>query len=254
MKNGVLEQATFINQSVARGMRFLFLGVLFAAGIAAERIGLVAYLSDPWEREYVLFLARQHLYLVVVSMILALATGLAAGIIVSRKRFRKYAGIVMYVIGLGQTIPSLAVLALTMSFLGIGSKPAILALFIYSTLPIARNTLAGIMAVSPAIIDAAKGVGMSPKRILIEVELPNALNVIITGVRISLVINIGTAALGYLIGAGGLGDLIFTGINLMRTELLLAGALPVIILALIGDYLIELLGIVIVPKGIRMTA
>jgi osmoprotectant transport system permease protein len=84
------------------------------------------------------------------------------------------------------------------------------------------------------------------------VEIPNALNVILTGIRIALVINIGTAALGYLIGAGGLGDLVFTGINLMRTELLLAGALPITILALAGDYLLELLSLLIVPKGIRM--
>ncbi len=249
-----MTEGTFIDQTVAKGVRFLLVALLIITGIAAERIGLVEYLSDPWEREYVLFLVRQHLYLVAVSMALALVTGLAAGIIVSRKRFRKFAGIVMYVIGLGQTIPSLAVLALTMSFLGIGSKPAIVALFIYSTLPIARNTLAGILSVSPSIIDAAKGVGMSPTRILLEVEIPNALNVILTGIRIALVINIGTAALGYLIGAGGLGDLIFTGINLMRTELLLAGALPVILLALVGDYLLELLGVIIVPKGIRMAA
>ncbi len=247
-----MKEGTFIDQTVAKGVRFFLVALLIITGIAAERIGLVEYLSDPWERDYVLFLVRQHIYLVAVSMALALVTGLAAGIIVSRKRFRKFAGIVMYVIGLGQTIPSLAVLALTMSFLGIGSKPAIVALFIYSTLPIARNTLAGILSVSPAIIDAAKGVGMSPTRILLEVELPNALDVILTGIRIALVINIGTAALGYLIGAGGLGDLIFTGINLMRTELLLAGALPVIILALVGDYLLELLGVIIVPKGIRM--
>ncbi len=247
-----MKEEAFGSPAAATGIRFLLLAAVFIAGIAAERIGLVEYLSDPWEREYVLFLAGQHLYLVAVSMAMALVTGLATGIVVSRKRFRKFAGVVMYVIGLGQTIPSLAVLALTMSFLGIGSKPAILALYIYSTLPIARNTLAGILSVSPAIIDAARGVGMSPARILLEVEIPNALNVILTGIRIALVINIGTAALGYLIGAGGLGDLVFTGINLMRTELLLAGALPITILALAGDYLLELLSLLIVPKGIRM--
>jgi len=247
-----MKEESFRRPAAATGIRSLLLVAVFIAGIAAERISLVEYLSDPWEREYVLFLAGQHLYLVAVSMAMALVTGLATGIIVSRKRFRKFAGVVMYVIGLGQTIPSLAVLALTMSFLGIGSKPAILALYIYSTLPIARNTLAGILSVSPAIIDAARGVGMSPVRILLEVEIPNALNVILTGIRIALVINIGTAALGYLIGAGGLGDLVFTGINLMRTELLLAGALPITILALAGDYLLELLSLLIVPKGIRM--
>jgi osmoprotectant transport system permease protein len=158
----------------------------------------------------------------------------------------------MYVIGLGQTIPSLAVLALTMSFLGIGSKPAIFALFVYSTLPIARNTLAGILSVSPAIIDAAKGMGMKSNRILWQVEVPNALHIILTGVRVALIINIGTAALGYLIGAGGLGDLIFTGISLMQADKLLAGALPVTLLALMADFLVEIFGKVIIPKGIQL--
>ncbi|MFW6236472.1 MAG: ABC transporter permease, partial [Desulfovibrionales bacterium] len=133
-----------------------------------------------------------------------------------------------------------------------GSKPAIFALFVYSTLPIARNTLAGILAVPSSYLDAARGIGMSPMRILFEVELPNAMTVILTGVRIALVINIGTAALGYLIGAGGLGDLIFTGINLMQPEKLLAGALPTTLLALAGDYLVELAGLVLIPRGLRL--
>lgn len=241
-----------MNTTVTRGYRFVLFTLLFMLGIGAERIGLVEYFSDPWEQEYVLYLVRQHLYLVSVSMAMAIAAGLAAGILVSRKKLQKYSGIVMYVIGLGQTIPSLAVLALVMSFLGIGSRPAIFALFIYSTLPIARNTLAGILSVSPAIIDAARGIGMRPAQILWQVELPNALNVILTGVRVALVINIGTAALGYLIGAGGLGDLIFTGINLMQPDKLLAGALPVVAMALIADYLVELFGVIVIPKGIRL--
>jgi osmoprotectant transport system permease protein len=230
---------------------FLFL-VLFLAGVEAQRIGLVDHLSDPYELQYLVGLTKQHLYLVAVSMLLATATGVGLGILVSRKRFRRYAGIVMYVVGLGQTIPSLAVLALVMAFLGVGSNSAIFALFVYSTLPIARNTLAGLLAVPPSYVDAAKGLGMAPMRILWEIELPNATGVMLTGFRIALVINIGTAALGYLIGAGGLGDLIFTGISLMSPDKLLAGAIPVTLLALIGDYLCEFLGLIIVPKGLRL--
>jgi len=242
-----------MNTTLTKGYRFFLFSLLFILGIGAERVGLMEYLSDPWEQAYVLYLIQQHLYLVTVSMAMAIFTGLAAGILVSRKSLQKYSGVVMYVVGLGQTIPSLAVLALTMSFLGIGSKPAIFALFIYSTLPIARNTLAGILAVSPAIIDAAKGMGMSPSRILWQVEMPNALHVILTGVRVAVVINVGTAALGYLIGAGGLGDLIFTGINLMQPDKLLAGALPVIVMALAADYLVEVFGRAVIPKGIRLS-
>lgn len=239
--------------TLVKSYRFLLFSLLVILGIGAERVGLVAYLSDPWEQAYVLYLIQQHLFLVTMSMALAIFSGLVAGILVSRESLQKYSGIVMYIIGLGQTIPSLAVLALTMSFLGIGSKPAIFALFVYSTLPIARNTLAGLLAVSPAIIDAAKGMGMSPGRILWQVELPNALQVILTGIRVALVINIGTAALGYLIGAGGLGDLIFTGINLMQPDKLLAGALPVILLALFADYLVEVFGRIVIPKGIQLS-
>ncbi|MFW5792557.1 MAG: ABC transporter permease, partial [Desulfohalobiaceae bacterium] len=205
---------------------FLLFALLVTGGIIAERVGLVEYLSDPYEYPYILNLVRQHLYLVAVSMLLATACGVTVGILFTRKRLKPYAGMVMYFVGLGQTIPSLAVLALAMSFLGIGSRTAIFALFVYSILPIARNTLAGITAVPPAMIDAAKGMGMPSWRILLEVELPNAMQVMLTGFRVALVINIGTAALAYLIGAGGLGDLIFTGINLMQTEKLLAGAIP----------------------------
>jgi osmoprotectant transport system permease protein len=158
----------------------------------------------------------------------------------------------MYVVGLGQTIPSLAVLALMMSLLGIGSKTAIFALFVYSVLPIARNTLAGISAVPPEMIEAAKGMGMPGWRILLDVEIPNAIQVILTGFRVALVINIGTAALSYLVGAGGLGDMIFTGISLMKTEVLLAGAIPTTLLALFADYLCEILTLLLVSKGLRL--
>ena len=218
-----------------------------------ERTGLIELLSDPYEYPVIMELFIQHLYLVSLSMTIATILGVTAGIVLTRRRFRRYAGICMYIIGLGQTIPSLAVLALAMSFLGIGTKPAIFALTIYSILPIARNTLAGITAVPSELIDAGKGMGMPPMKILMNVELPNAMEVILTGFRVALVINIGTAALAYVIGAGGLGDLIFTGISLMQTDKLLAGAIPVTLLALFADFLSELLGLFLVSKGLRLS-
>lgn len=233
--------------------RFLLIVIILAAGVAIERTGLVELLSDPYERQAIVDLFWQHLYIVAISISLAIVVGLTVGIVLTRRRFRKYAGVCMYIVGLGQTIPSLAVLALSMSFLGIGLKPAIFALTIYSILPVARNTLAGITAVPAALIDAGKGMGMPPFRILMEVELPNAMQIIMAGIRIALVINIGTAALAYLIGAGGLGDLIFTGISLMQTEKLLAGAIPVTLLALVADFLCELLSMLLVSKGLRLS-
>jgi len=233
--------------------RVILAVVILAAGVVAERTGLIKLLSDPYEYPVIMELFIQHLYIVAVSMAFATFIGVTAGIVLTRKRLRRYAGICMYVIGLGQTIPSLAVLALAMSFLGIGTKPAIFALTIYSILPIARNTLAGITAVPPELVDAGRGMGMPPLRILMEVEIPNAMTVILTGFRVALIINIGTAALAYVIGAGGLGDLIFTGISLMQTDKLLVGAIPVTLLALFADFLSELMGLVLVSKGLRLS-
>lgn len=224
---------------------------LLGAVVAADRAGLVSYLSDPYEFRYTVHLLRQHIVLVSTSMLMATILGLGVGIVLTRSRWKKFAGLVMYMVGLGQTIPSLAVIALAMSILGIGYKAAVFALFIYSVLPIARNTMAGITSVPPWIIDAARGMGMPNSRILFQIEIPNAMSVILTGFRVSLVINIGTAALAFLIGAGGLGEHIFTGIDLMRPDKLLAGAVPTILLALLADYLCELLGLLIIPKGLR---
>lgn len=240
-----------MNRLFTKLYRLILALIILIVGVTFERTGLIELLSDPYEYPVIMALFIQHLYMVTLSMIFATIIGVTAGILLTRQRFRKYAGICMYIIGLGQTIPSLAVLALAMSFMGIGMKPAIFALTIYSILPIARNTLAGITAVPPELIDAGKGMGMPPMRILREVEIPNAMQVILTGFRVALIINIGTAALAYVIGAGGLGDLIFTGINLMQTDKLLAGAIPVTLLALFADFLSELLGLVLISKGLR---
>jgi osmoprotectant transport system permease protein len=241
-----------MKQVAAKAYRFFLIILLLTAGVGLDRSGLIAYLSDPYELQYTLDLIVQHLVLVGVSMLAATVLGVGVGVMLTRPGFKKYTNVVMYIVSLGQTIPSLAVIALAMSFMGIGFKPAVFALFIYSILPIARNTLAGITAVPPWIIDAAKGMGMTNTRILFQVELPNAMQVILTGFRVALVINIGTAALAFLIGAGGLGEHIFTGIDLVRSDKLLAGAIPTTLLALGADYLVELAGLVLIPKGLRL--
>lgn len=235
-----------------KAYHFILIAGLVTAGVALERFGVITYLSDPYELHYTWTLLVQHVRLVAVSMVFATFVGLSVGVLFTRSSLKKYSGIVMYLVGLGQTIPSLAVIALAMSFLGIGFTPAVFALLIYSILPIARNTLAGIRAVPAWIIDAAKGMGMPGWRILLEVELPNAMKVILTGFRISLVINIGTAALAFLIGAGGLGEHIFVGIDLMRPDKLLAGAIPTTLLALFADSLVDVLGLALVPRGLRL--
>ncbi|MBN1831193.1 MAG: ABC transporter permease [Deltaproteobacteria bacterium] len=241
-----------MNSTLVTLCRFFLLIILLLAGMFLERTGMMEYLSDPYELWYTVELVKQHMGMVGVSMAMATAFGLAVGIIFTRPKFERYSGPVMYMVGLGQTIPSLAVIALVMSILGIGCKAAVFALFIYSMLPIARNTMAGIKAIPAWMTDAARGMGMSSMRILFQIEIPNAMDVILTGFRVALVINIGTAALAFLIGAGGLGEHIFIGIDLMRTDKLLAGAIPTILLALFADHLCEVLRFWIIPKGLRL--
>jgi osmoprotectant transport system permease protein len=242
-----------MNKIIKRIYGIIISLLLVAAGVALQRTGTISIFSDPYAYPELLRLLWQHLYLVGVSMCIATVIGLSVGIVLTRPRFRAFSGIVMYIVSLGQTIPSLAVLALVMTFLGIGAKSAIFALTIYSLLPIARNTLAGINAVPASVIDAARGMGMTSTGILWQVEIPMAMTVILTGFRVALVINIGTTALAYLIGAGGMGDWIFTGINMMMTDKLIAGSLPVTLLALFADFLIEIIRAMVVSKGLRMT-
>lgn len=231
--------------------RLLVGAVLVGAGIVIERAGLIAYLSDPAELFYTVYLLWQHIVMVAVSMSLATLVGLTVGILFTLPGWRRYAGVVLYGVGLGQTIPSLAIIAMVLSFLGVGFKTAVFALFVYSILPIARNTLAGINAIPGWIIDAAQGMGMPAWRILFEVKLPNAMQVILTGFRVALVMNVGTAALAYLVGAGGLGEHIFTGINLVRPDKLLAGAIPTTALALAADQLVDGMGRLLIPRGLQ---
>jgi osmoprotectant transport system permease protein len=140
------------------------------------------------------------------------------------------------------------------SVLGIGFKTAVFALFIYSILPIFRNTVAGIDSIDKNLIDAAKGMGMKPHQILFRIELPNSAYSILAGIRTAVVLNIGTAALAYVIGGGGLGVWIFTGIQLFDNGFLISGAIPVTLLAIFADYLLRKLENLIVPKGFRRIA
>lgn len=201
-----------------------------------------------------LHLIIQHLQLVGLSTLLAVAIALPLGVLVTRPRFRRLEWIVVNFANVGQTVPSLAVLALAMSYLGLGYQTAVFALWFHSLLPILRNTVAGIENVSPDIIDAGKGMGMKPMQVLWKLELPNASYAIIAGIRTATVINVGSAALAFLIGGGGLGDFIFTGISLYDTGIMLAGAVPVTALALLIDWLLGLLEKWIVPKGVQREA
>ena len=201
-----------------------------------------------------LHLVVQHLQLVGLSTFLAVAVAVPLGILVTRPRFRRLEWIVVNFANVGQTIPSLAVLALAMSYLGLGYQTAVFALWFHSLLPILRNTVAGMESVNPDIVDAGKGMGMKPVQVLWKLELPNASPAIFAGIRTATVINVGSAALAFLIGGGGLGDFIFTGISLYDTGIMLAGAVPVTALALLIDWLLGVLEKWVVPRGIQREA
>lgn len=217
---------------------------------ATHAAGGFAFLAEqPGE---VLRLLGEHVVLVAASGGTAVAAGVALGVGISRPRWRRWAAPAIWLTGLGQTVPALALLALLFAVVGrVGFLPAYLALALATLLPVVRNTCQGLLGVEPAVLEAGRGMGMAPRQVLWRLELPNALAVIAAGVRTALVFNVGSAALAYLIGGGGLGDLIFTGIDTRRTDILLAGALPTTALALGLDWLLGRLERRLVPRGLR---
>ncbi len=198
--------------------------------------------------DQVLDLTLQHIQITAVAVILAVAIGVPLGILITR--WRRLYPIVLSVSGLLYTIPSLALFAFLLPFLGLGVMPTILALVLYSQLAIVRNTAVGIDGVDHAIIEAATGMGMTRQQILRRVQFPLALPVIMAGIRTITVMDIGVATIAAYIGAGGLGVLIFRGITSVYPEMIIAGALPVAILALFADLVLDRLGLVLKPKGV----
>ncbi|MDM9614418.1 MULTISPECIES: osmoprotectant ABC transporter permease OsmY [Kosakonia] len=224
--------------------------LLFIAGIIAI-LALITWgvgLETIKARQVdLIYLGQQHLILVFSSMFFALLVGIPSGIALSRPAARGVAEYVMQIFNVGNTLPPLAVLALAMVVIGIGDIPAIIALFLASLLPIVRNTYAGLCSVPASLIEAANGIGMTKWQRLRQVELPNALPVILSGVRIATAINVGTAPLAFLIGASSYGELIFPGIYLNDFPTLILGAAATALFALILDTLLAALGRLLSP-------
>lgn len=237
------------SDAVARGWRIVVLIAVFAAGATAWATGLlpemVALREDIW------FLLKEHLWLVAVSGGLAIVVGLPLGVFLSRPFMRRYAEALMQVLNVGTTVPTLAILALSMSVLGIGTTPAIFGLFVATLLPIVRNAYAGCQAVAPHLIECALGQGMTHGQVLRSVEIPNALFVMFAGVRTALAVNVGTVPLAFLIGGGGLGELIFQGIALNDFAMMLAGAIPVALLAVAVDFVLSRGQYWLIPRGVN---
>ena len=190
-----------------------------------------------------------HLVLVGISLGAAILISIPLGIAAARNR--RFGQIILGLTGILQTIPSLALFVFMIPFLGIGGPPAIVALFLYSLLPIVRNTQAGLLGIDSAVIESARAMGLADGARLRLVELPLAMRSIMAGIKTSAVINIGTATLGALIGAGGYGQPILTGIRLDDTALILEGAIPAAVMALAAQALFELAERAVVPRGVR---
>ncbi|NHM30684.1 ABC transporter permease [Neobacillus terrae] len=191
----------------------------------------------------------QHVYISFISVGAGFIVAIPLGIILTK--FEKLSKYILGFVNIIQTIPSLALLGFMIPLLGIGVTPAISALFLYSLLPMLQNTYTGIKDVDPALTNAAKGMGMTELQILMKVEIPMAVSVIMSGFRTATIYTISWATLASLIGGGGLGYLVFTGLATSNNNMIIAGALGAVLLATLTEFLTRKLQFFATPKGLR---
>lgn len=191
-----------------------------------------------------------HLQLTVVAAVIVVAVSLPLGIALTRGRVKRAAPLVVGIANAGQAAPSVGLIVLLFLWLGGGFWTAIIGLSLYGILPVLRNTITGIQAVDPTLVEAARGVGMTSTETLRKIELPLAVPVIMAGIRTSLVLIAGTASLACFIDAGGLGEVLQTGISLFRFSLMITGALLIALLALLIEWIGRLLELAYRPKGV----
>lgn len=189
----------------------------------------------------------QHIYLSFVALAIGIGIALPLGILVAR--YRKIAEPVIGITAIFQTIPSLALFGFLVPLIGIGAKTALIALIIYALLPILRNTYTGISNIDESMIEAGRGMGMTKSQLLWQIEFPLALPFIMAGIRTATVLTVGIATLATFVGAGGLGDVIYRGLQSYNNSLVLAGALPVALLAIMFDLLLKWIEKRVTPKG-----
>lgn len=224
--------------------------IVVAAALVYVR---VASVSETEQRQLnasnLLTLLRQHLVISLIATALVCVISVPMGILLTRGRMRRFSKPVITIAGFGQAAPAIGLIALGAAIFGIGRTGVIVALTVYGVLPIIANTVAGLDGVDPKLVEAGRGMGMSSVAVLLRIELPLALGVIIAGMRTALVLIVGTAALAYFVGGGGLGSLITTGISLQQNVVLVVGAILVAALALFIDWLARLVEIFAAPKG-----
>jgi osmoprotectant transport system permease protein len=193
----------------------------------------------------------QQIQLTVISTFFVLIIAIPLGILLTRKAFRKATPIAMTFANMGQATPAIGLLALLVIWLGTGQKAALIGITVYAILPVLSNTIAGLKANDPTLLEAARGIGMSSLGVLSRIELPLAVPLILAGVRTALVLNVGTATLATFGGGGGLGVLITTGITTQRMPVLVLGSILTISLALLVDWLASLAELLLRPRGLE---
>lgn len=222
-------------------------------------VGVLGYLQvaplDPIEQRLLVpdqIAARtfEHVRLVVVSTVVVIALGVPLGILLSRPGARRLAAPVLVVANGGQAVPSIGVLVLLAIVVGVGFGMAVVALVVYALLPILRNTMVGLQQVDRALVDAGRGMGMSARQVLLQIELPVAVPVMLAGIRVALILNVGVATLATYTNAGGLGSFIESGIVFNRMPILLTGSILTIALALLVDWLAGLVEHRLRPRGL----
>ena len=195
--------------------------------------------------------AVEHFYISMFALLLAIVVAVPLGILLSKTQ--RTANVVLTVAGVLQTIPTLAVLAIMIPIFGVGKTPAIVALFIYVLLPILNNTVLGVKNIDKNVIQAVQSMGMTKFQLMKDVEMPLALPLIISGIRLSSVYVISWATLASYVGAGGLGDLVFNGLNLYQPPMIISAAIVVTLLALVIDFILSLVEKWVVPKGLKVS-
>lgn len=200
--------------------------------------------------EFIYASTVRHLYLVGVSTIIVIALAVPLGIVLTRPFARRVSPTIVAIASTSQAIPSIGVIVVLALAAGFGVRYAIIALVLYAFLPVLRNTMVGLQQVDPTVIESGHGMGMTKLTVLRKIELPLAVPVMLAGVRTALVINVGTAAIATLTNAGGLGDIIYTGLVQSRQIVILTGAVLTAVLALLVDYAAGIAEDVLKPKGL----
>lgn len=218
----------------------LYIGIADIDEVAARQLTWGALAARSWE----------HIQLTFVATLIVLALALPCGVLLTRQRTKAAAPVIVTAANVGQAAPAVGLLVLLALWLGLGFRTCVIALSAYAVLPVLRNTIAGLQGVDPRLVEAGRGMGMSATSVLFRIELVLAVPVILAGIRVALVLLVGTATLATFVDGGGLGMLITTGIKLQRTNVLVVGAILVAALALFIDWLGRVVEELARPKGV----